>query len=68
MIGMRDSVFVFPPFRLDAPNQQLWRGEDIVPLRRKTFLVLLHLVQNPGRLISKQELLEAIWPDTTVSE
>jgi urea transport system substrate-binding protein len=61
-------MFVFPPFRLDAPNQQLWRGEEIIPLRRKTFLVLLHLVRNPGRLISKQELLEAVWPDTTVSE
>jgi urea transport system substrate-binding protein len=65
---MPKSVFVFPPFRLDAPNQQLWRGEELVPLRRKTFLVLLHFVQNPGRLISKQELLEAVWPDTAVSE
>jgi urea transport system substrate-binding protein len=65
---MRESVFVFPPFRLDAGNQQLWRGEEVIPLRRKTFLVLLYLVRNPGRLISKQELLEAVWPDTTVSE
>jgi hypothetical protein len=34
----------FPPFRLDAPNAQLWRGDQVISLRRKTFDVLL-----PGR-------------------
>src|SRR3954468_22022741 len=65
---MPDTMFVFPPFRVDASNQQLWRGEELIRLRRNTFLVLLHLVRNPGRLISKQELLQAVWPDTVVSE
>ena len=59
---------LFPPFRLDPLNAQLWRGDQEVKLRRKTFDVLLYLVDRPGQLVTKAALLDAIWPDVTVSD
>jgi len=44
------GIFAFPPFRLDAANQQLWRGSQLLTMRPKTFEVLLYLVQNAQRL------------------
>jgi DNA-binding winged helix-turn-helix (wHTH) protein/predicted ATPase len=59
---------VFPPFRLDLVNEQLWREDQLVPLRPKTFAVLRFLVEHAGRLLTKEELLKGLWPDTRVSE
>ncbi|MGH9839161.1 MAG: AAA family ATPase [Blastocatellia bacterium] len=58
---------VFPPFRLDTANQQLWRGEETLALRPKTFAVLVYLLERPGQLVTKEELLDACWPDTTMT-
>lgn len=58
----------FPPFRLDLANQELWRGGERVPLRAKPFAVLAYLVRHPGRLILRDELSSAVWPDTHVGE
>src|SRR5215831_2763754 len=58
---------VFRSFRLDAANQCLWRGEQRVALAPKVFDVLRYLVEHPGRLITQNELLEALWPDTYVN-
>ena len=44
------------------------RGEEEVALRPKAFEVLSHLAHNAGRLVRKQELIEAVWPDVTVSD
>lgn len=63
-----NATLVFPPFRLDIANEQLWRGSALLPLRPKTFEVLLFLARNAQRLVLKQELLEEIWTDTTVSD
>jgi DNA-binding winged helix-turn-helix (wHTH) protein len=60
------SHILFPPFQLDLANAQLWRGEQRVVLRPKTFAVLSNLVENAGRQGSKNELLGAVWPDTRV--
>jgi DNA-binding winged helix-turn-helix (wHTH) protein/tetratricopeptide (TPR) repeat protein len=59
---------LFPPFRLDANNAQLWRGVEEVHLRPKTFDFLRYLVENPGRLLTKAALLDAVWPDVSVSD
>jgi DNA-binding winged helix-turn-helix (wHTH) protein len=59
---------VFPPFRLDPVNEQLWRENHLVPLGPKTFAVLRFLVEHAGRLVTKEELLKGVWPDTRVSE
>jgi DNA-binding winged helix-turn-helix (wHTH) protein/tetratricopeptide (TPR) repeat protein len=57
---------LFQPFRLDAVNQCLWRGEERISLTPKAFDVLRYLVDNPGRLVTHDELLEALWPETYV--
>src|ERR1700693_655806 len=57
---------VFPPFRLDPVNQCLWRGDARITLVPKVFAVLTYLVEHPGRLVTQDELLEAIWPETYV--
>jgi urea transport system substrate-binding protein len=61
-------TLVFPPFRLDLANEQLWRDSTLLPLRPKTFEVLLYLARNPQRLVTKQELLDHIWTDTVVCD
>ncbi len=58
----------FPPFRFDAVAQGLWRGNEPVQLRPKTFAVLRYLLEHPGQLVTKDELLDHVWPDTAVSE
>lgn len=60
------TVKSFPPFRLDAGDQCLWRGDSRIPLTPKVFAVLEYLVRHAGRLVSQQELLEAVWPETYV--
>jgi predicted ATPase/DNA-binding winged helix-turn-helix (wHTH) protein len=59
---------LFPPFKLDANNERLWRGNREIRLRRKTFAVLRHLAERPGELVTKAALLDAVWPDVSVSD
>ena len=56
----------FGSFRLDMANQCLWRGDTRVSLMPKPFAVLQYLVEHPGRLVTHDQLLGAIWPDTYV--
>src|SRR5467141_618051 len=61
----------FPPFQLDTVNQCLWRHRDNgdderISLTPKAFGVLRYLVEHAGRLVTQNELLEALWPDTFV--
>lgn len=61
----------FDPFRLDTVNQCLWqrsdRGdEERILLKPKAFSILRYLVDHAGRLVTQQELLDALWPDTYV--
>src|SRR6202050_1828248 len=56
----------FECFALDTANQCLLRSGAPVDLAPKPFAVLRHLVENPGRLITHDELLDAIWPETYV--
>src|SRR5262245_25766042 len=58
----------FGPFRLDRANARLWRAEQPVTLRPKTFEVLVYLVTHAGQLVTKEALLDAIWPETVVGE
>ena len=57
----------FHSFRLDTVNQCLWRGEDRVSLAPKAFDVLRYLVEHADRLVTQDEILEALWPDTYVN-
>src|ERR1700735_1190185 len=58
---------LFGPFRLDAANHSLWRGSEKLAIPPKSFDVLRYLVENAGRLISQNELLEALWQETYVN-
>src|SRR5580693_690301 len=57
---------LFAPFRLDPANQSLWRQQARISMAPKVFDVLRYLVENAGRLVTQQELLDALWPDTFV--
>jgi TolB-like protein/DNA-binding winged helix-turn-helix (wHTH) protein/Flp pilus assembly protein TadD len=57
----------FQSFRLDTADQCLWRGQERVPIAPKAFDVLRYLVENPGRLVTQDEVLEKLWPDTYVN-
>jgi DNA-binding winged helix-turn-helix (wHTH) protein/pimeloyl-ACP methyl ester carboxylesterase len=61
-------VYRFGPFQLDIRERRLSRGSDVIPLRPKVFETLRVLVENAGRLVTKQELLDALWPTTAVEE
>src|SRR5262245_33137523 len=58
----------FGRFRLDPTNECLWQDTQAISLRPKAFAVLKVLVENPGQLVTKQELLETVWPATFVSD
>jgi eukaryotic-like serine/threonine-protein kinase len=62
------GAYRFGPFQLDVRERRLSRGADVIPLRLKVFDTLRVLVENAGRLVTKDELLTAVWPDTTVEE
>jgi predicted ATPase/DNA-binding winged helix-turn-helix (wHTH) protein len=56
----------FEAFRMDAANGRLWRDNRPIVLAPKPFSVLEYLVTNSGRLITQDELLDALWPETYV--
>jgi TolB-like protein/DNA-binding winged helix-turn-helix (wHTH) protein/Flp pilus assembly protein TadD len=58
----------FGRYRLDAENGLLLRDGAPVPLPPKAFDVLRVLVGNPGRVVSKEELMATVWPDTAVED
>ena len=60
--------WVFEPFRLDPEHACLWCAAQAIPLPPKIFAVLHYLVTHPDRLVSKDELLDAVWPETAVSD
>lgn len=58
----------FGPFLLDEGNECLWRGSLAITLRPKIFAVLKYLIEHRGQLVTKEQLLEALWADTFVSD
>src|SRR5262245_56008919 len=58
----------FADFRLDPDNACLWRGTQAIALTPKAFDVLYYLVTHPDRVVTKDMLLDAVWPETAVSD
>lgn len=56
------------PLCIDPANACLWRGSQAITLTPKAFSVLRYLSDHPARLVTKQELLEAVWPGTCVTD
>jgi TolB-like protein/DNA-binding winged helix-turn-helix (wHTH) protein/TPR repeat protein len=63
-----NNLYRFGQFVLDPGRRTLARADSPVPLTPKAFDVLLFLAQNPNRLVTKEELLQAVWGDTFVEE
>lgn len=61
-------VYEFGPFRLEVSEHRLVRGGRSIPLAGKAFDTLRVLVERHGTLVPKRDLMNAIWPETTVEE
>src|SRR5262245_36685217 len=62
------EIFEFGEFRLNPAERLLLRNDEPVALEPKVFETLLVLVRQHGRLVGKDELMQAVWPDTFVEE
>jgi Tol biopolymer transport system component/DNA-binding winged helix-turn-helix (wHTH) protein len=60
--------YEFGPFRLDPARRLLFRQNQVISLPPKVLHTLLVLVENSGRIVGKEELMKALWPDTFVEE
>jgi predicted ATPase/DNA-binding winged helix-turn-helix (wHTH) protein len=63
-----EAIYEFGPFRLEISERRLLRDGRPVRLRAKVLDTLCVLVSRPGRLIEKEDLIAAVWPDTVVEE
>ena len=62
------STYQFGEFTLDLSRGSVLKGREEVKLRPKVYEALKYLVENRGRLIGKQELIRALWPNTCVTD
>ena len=62
------QLYEFGPFRLDPEKELLLRGSENVPLTPKTFQILLVLMRHSKVVVTKDDLLKTVWPDTFVEE
>jgi Tol biopolymer transport system component/DNA-binding winged helix-turn-helix (wHTH) protein len=60
--------YAFGPFVVDPVKRMLWRDGCLVPITSKTFDVLVVLLEQRDHIVSKDELLNRVWPDTAVNE
>jgi DNA-binding winged helix-turn-helix (wHTH) protein/tetratricopeptide (TPR) repeat protein len=67
-LTVNDKRIVFDRFSLDLINECLWRGSDEIKIRPKAFAVLNYLLNRSGQLVTKEELLNAVWPETFVGD
>ena len=63
-----DKRISFDRFSLDLANECLWKGPEALKIRPKAFALLNYLLQRPGQLVTKDELLNAVWPETFVGD
>jgi DNA-binding winged helix-turn-helix (wHTH) protein/TolB-like protein/Tfp pilus assembly protein PilF len=68
MLQKTHHLYEFGPFVLDTLQHALLRDGEPVPLTPKTYDTLLVLVQNSGKMLSKEELMNTLWPDRFVEE
>jgi len=61
-------VFSFGEFKVSEREFLLVKATEAVPVEPKAFRVLLFLLRNPGRLVKKDEILNAVWSDCAVSD
>lgn len=64
----QEQKILFGPFCVDVPAGRLWRGKREIKLRARAGAVLCYLVEHPGRIIPREELVQHVWPKTYVSK
>jgi DNA-binding winged helix-turn-helix (wHTH) protein len=62
------TLYEFGPFRVDLQKEILFRDGKPVPLTPKAFQILLVLIRHGTEMVSKSDLMNAVWPDTFVEE
>src|SRR6476620_2291191 len=68
-MGQQDNrSYEFGRFRLNVAERVLLREGELVPLTPKVFDILLTLVENSGQVVSKDDLMKRVWPNTFVEE
>ncbi|MEO0883750.1 MAG: winged helix-turn-helix domain-containing protein [Pseudomonadota bacterium] len=60
--------YTFGEFLLDLDRFELRRGDALVPMERRNFDMLVHLVENRTRTVSKEDLIAAVWQDVVVTD
>jgi DNA-binding winged helix-turn-helix (wHTH) protein/predicted ATPase len=63
-----EKIYYFEGHTFDLRRGCLRRGDDDIEMRPKNFEVLRYLVENAGRLVSKDELIQAVWPTVVVTD
>lgn len=66
--GMPTMHYEFGPFRLDAVTRALYRGTEFIALTPKAAEILVLLVQETGRVVTRDQLMQAVWPGVVVEE
>jgi TolB-like protein/Flp pilus assembly protein TadD len=60
--------FRFADYEIDIARQELRRGGEVVPIEPQVFDLLVHLIQNRDRIVSKDELIDVVWQGRIISE
>ncbi len=68
MLETGRTIYGFDEFRIDTQKRRLGREGEVIPLTSKAFDLLLALVESGGREISKDELMQRVWPDQIVED
>jgi len=68
MARTNHGSYSYLEFTLDPAAERLFRGPDEIKLRPKSFQVILYLLEHHGRLVTREELLQAIWGDVVVTD
>jgi DNA-binding winged helix-turn-helix (wHTH) protein len=66
--GQGKELYEFGPFRIDAQREVLLRAGEPVSLTPKAFQILMVLVRHGQEIVTKDDLMKSVWPDTFVEE
>jgi TolB-like protein len=61
-------AFRFAEYEIDVARQELRRGNDLIPIEPQVFDLLVYLVRNRNRIVSREELIDAVWKGRVISE
>ena len=66
--GRGEVIYRFDSFVLDAERRELWKGTNTIAIEPQVFDLMILLIENNGRVVSKDEIIEEIWDGRIVSD